>query len=273
MGAGEDGADGVEGGVGHWGPLPWDTAVMGGEMKDGVWGGGGGEGLLADERGGFIQFDGPLEAGGDGVDCFRDFVAVERKSGFEAEGIAGAEADGFEAEGRAALEQRAGEGFGELGADIKFEAILAGIAGAGDEGAVTLDGDIEKVETFEGGEVEVERGFGDLDSGGALEGELRPVGGGVADGAVKGDGVVANPLKILEDIGGIDDEEEVIGVALIDDEVIDDAAILVAHQGVEGFAVVDTADIIGEEDIEEGGGLRAFDSDFAHVADVEKPGV
>src|SRR3546814_19678977 len=60
-----------------------------------------------------------------------DIVTVEAEPGFEAQGVAGAEADGFHFR---LGQQPAGEVFRLISRQRDFTAILAGIARAGDEG-------------------------------------------------------------------------------------------------------------------------------------------
>ncbi len=44
----------------------------------------------------FAVLDGEVQSGGDGIDGFGDFVAVEGHARFEAEGVSGSEAGGFD---------------------------------------------------------------------------------------------------------------------------------------------------------------------------------
>ena len=73
----------------------------------------------------------------DGRDGFVDVLAIKRKPGFEPQRIAGAKADGQHARFR---EEAPGKRFGRDGADGDFEAILAGIAGAGDIDLLAQEG-------------------------------------------------------------------------------------------------------------------------------------
>ncbi len=63
-----------------------------------------------------------------------ELVAVERHAGLEPQRVAGAEADRHEAQRPAGLEQRVPELGGAVVLDEDLEAVLAGVAGPGDEG-------------------------------------------------------------------------------------------------------------------------------------------
>ena len=83
----------------------------------------------------FVELEPAREAGFEDVDLFGDFVAVEAHAGFEAEGVARAQAAGTNAELRAGFEQRIPHlhrrGF--VGGDVDLESIFARVAGARDQ--------------------------------------------------------------------------------------------------------------------------------------------
>src|SRR5439155_13536142 len=61
-------------------------------------------------------------------------------------------------------------------------------------------------------------------------------------------------------------------LAPVDDQVVEDPAPLVAHQGVLGLTGADPGEVVREQALEEGEGALAADPETPHVADVEEPG-
>ena len=106
----------------------------------------------------FVQFEPALEAGFEDVDVFGDFVAVEAHAGFEAEGVARAEAAGADAELGAGVEECVPHLYccGFVGGDVDLEAVFAAVAGARDEDVVDA-GDLSPGEPviFDRGEVDL----------------------------------------------------------------------------------------------------------------------
>ncbi len=97
-----------------------------------------GEGFAAYEVGAFVELGVAAEIGFEDVDGVGDLVAVEGHGGFEAEGVARAEAAGQDAEFRAGCEDFVPDAAagGLVGGDVDLEAVLAGVAGAGDHDVV-----------------------------------------------------------------------------------------------------------------------------------------
>src|SRR5579883_40610 len=225
------------------------------------------EGVAAEEIA-FVELDDPIEAGFERRDGRVDLVAVERHFGFEPEGVARAETARADAELLAGAQNLVPYAFGFGGRDIELEAVLAGIAGAGDAGGDAAGFAIGEPVVFDGGEVDgrqlLQRGAG----AGALDGELRVAIGGELDGCVEAI-VRADVLEVLVLIAGVDAEEEVIAGDLVDEDVVDEAAVLVEEAGVVGLSGFELVDRVGGEEIGEARGFRAADLDFAHVADVE----
>ena len=55
----------------------------------------------------------------------------------------------------------------------------------------------------------------------------------------------------------------------VDEQVVHDASVGIKHHPVEDFAGSESADLIGEDMVDEALGVRAADEDLAHVGDVE----
>ena len=55
----------------------------------------------------------------------------------------------------------------------------------------------------------------------------------------------------------------------IDQKVVDDTAVGVAHHAVEDLAGLEAADVVGKDMVDESLGFRTFHKDLAHVGDIE----
>ncbi|MCY1419758.1 hypothetical protein D9M71_353540 [compost metagenome] len=77
------------------------------------------------------------------------------------------------------------------------------------------------------------------------------------------------PGHVLIAGGGID-HQAIAEVGEVDDEIVDDAALLVEHGAVERLAGrLQAVDIVRQQDLQPVPGLRPADIDYGHVGDVE----
>ncbi len=91
----------------------------------------------------------------------------------------------------------------------------------------------------------------------------------VADLDAVGRGLV-EPADDLGGVGGVGHEQQVLVVAVVDDQVVDDAAgVLVAAQRVLRLARADLGQVVGQRRVDELGGAGPGDHGLAEVADVE----
>ena len=157
--------------------------------------------LPTKSRLGVLEIDRPGEAGVERRDGLVHVVAVEAMPASEAQGVAGTEAAGLDAGG----DEGVPGGGGRFGRQGDFEAVFAGVAGAGDE-MVAEGGGLEDLEVGQGG-----FGTGDgrpgLGAGvRALDGDHRQIAAGVRRAARP---VAArrslHPGHILVGGAGIDD--------------------------------------------------------------------
>jgi len=81
--------------------------------------------------------------------------------------------------------------------------------------------------------------------------------------------MLAHPRHILLAIGGVDNDKEPISGLSIDDKVVDDAAILLAHLGVHRMTRAESRDVVGEKSLQARLGIVTIDVKAAHVRDVE----
>ena len=81
-----------------------------------------------------------------------------------------------------------------------------------------------------------------------------------------------HPPDILVSVGCVDDDEKPILRLAIDDQVVDRAAIFLAHLAVHGMPRFDRRDIVGEQSLQVSLGPGALDPHPPHVRDVEQTG-
>ena len=81
--------------------------------------------------------------------------------------------------------------------------------------------------------------------------------------------MLLHPSYILVDVGCVDDEEEVVLAHLVDEQVVDGAAVLIAHHAIEHLSVGGSLDVIGEDVLNIALGIFTLDGYFAHVRNVE----
>ena len=81
------------------------------------------------------------------------------------------------------------------------------------------------------------------------------------------------PRVVRLAVRGVDDQEVVEPLELVDDQVVDDPAALVRQERVLGAARLDPAEVVREQPLEQFGRPGAVDLELAHVRDVERAGV
>ena len=197
-------------------------------------------------------------------------MAIQRHSGLQAQGVAGAQAAGDEAELLACLAQDLPQLGAVLAGGVDLIAQLAGVAGAGDHAVHAGDLDVGQ-----GGVI----ALGDLVFGqqllhdgrclGALEGQLSH---GVGDvlGLGAGQHVLGHVGKVLFPVGGVHHGQVRLFAELIHHQVVDGAALLVAHGAVahlvDGHAVV----VVGQQVVQGVQGRGAGEQDLTHVGHIEQ---
>ena len=85
--------------------------------------------------------------------------------------------------------------------------------------------------------------------------------------------LLLHPLNVLVDVGGVNDKEEIVVAHLIDEEVINGAAVGIEHHAVEYLAVGGTGHVVGEDVLHVALCVGACDAHLAHVRDVEDSAV
>ena len=82
--------------------------------------------------------------------------------------------------------------------------------------------------------------------------------------------MLLDPGKVLVNIGGVHNQQEMVGQILtVNEKVVHSASVRIAHHAVEDFSGFVSTDIVGENVVDESLGLRAFHKDFSHVGHIE----
>ena len=156
---------------------------------------------------------------------------------------------------------------------IDFEAVLSGVARAGDDDglAFVAIGHIKRLGCIELQFLtgQSQHFFYDSLGLGALYGELTVVVALVLEVDVETGHLLLHPRHVLVDIGGVDDEEEVVVGHLIDEEVIDGAAVGIAHHAIIDLSHGCISHVVGEDVLNVALGIGSCDTHFAHVADIK----
>ena len=75
---------------------------------------------------------------------------------------------------------------------------------------------------------------------------------------------------VLFPTAGVDADKIVVLPEAIDDEVVHDAPILLAHRGVEGTAILQFAQVVGDHILQALKGPRSPHGHFSHVRDIKQ---
>ena len=102
-----------------------------------------------------------------------------------------------------------------------------------------------------------------------MHGELSVLVALMVEVDVEAGGVLFHPGHVLVDVGGVDDEEEVLLAHLIDEEVVHGAAVGIEHHAVVYLSDGCSADVVREDVLDVAFGIGARDAHFAHVTHVE----
>ena len=104
----------------------------------------------------------------------------------------------------------------------------------------------------------------------ALDGDLRVAAAGVFYRGAKL--IVLDDVRVVAVlIAGVDAKEVVSVGKFMDEEVVDESAFGRHQSRIVSLADGEFRSVIATDVLDEGKSLRAFDFDFAHVADVEEP--
>ena len=201
-----------------------------------------------------------------GMLCIK-LMAVEGHAAFHAQGVAGAKSCRTHT---LVFKQGFPQGHGLVDVYIQFVAKLAGIAGAADHQLVAAPGGVAEGKIACAAQILAQELFHDLDGLGALDVNLGSLVGNIGKGeacqAFFQDG------KVLVAAGCVDDDHVGIRSQMVDDAVVQDAALLVQDKAVAATAFCQVCQAVADSLHETVHCIRAADQEFAHVADVKNRG-
>src|SRR5579862_5845186 len=204
----------------------------------------------------------PTEPRRDRVPLRADVVAVEREADLQAQRVARAQPTRRDAAG----EDRVPEPHGVVLHARELDAFLARVTGAVDHHLDAVD--IAHRERERAGRLETEP----RKRAGALHGEQRIVVGDVADvGAAEL--VLFQPAERGVAVRRVDDEDVPVAVDAVDDQIVDDSAVVGREQRVLRVSALEVVDVVRKcrlEQVARGGSLHF---ELPHVRDVEDTGV
>ena len=117
--------------------------------------------------------------------------------------------------------------------------------------------------------VDVQYGGHGLLGLGTLNGQLRVVVALVVDLDVKVGGLLVDPSHVLVDVGGVDDQEQVVLAHFVHQQVIHGSSVGIEHHAIEHLAHLGTGDVVGEDIVDKFLGLGTSDAHLTHVRHVE----
>ena len=215
------------------------------------------------------EFGNPTQAGFQGRRSIIYIVAIQAVAHFEAQGIAGTQADGLDAVGLAGEHDFIPDHRGAFVGNVQLEAARAGVASS-------RNNDIGR--TGESALHErVVRNGAQIHVGKRLQGglRLRALHGQQA-GAVRDvlhlhalRVVLLNPVPVFLDVRRIDYQQVVLIGQLVYQQVVHDAAVVVGQAGILGFAVGELAGVVAGHALDEVERLGAAQAKLAHVRYVE----
>ena len=156
-----------------------------------------------------------------------------------------------------------------LGPEVQLEAARARVSGVGDDDVrLPRQRAVGEVVVGDAGEVHGGQFLQRRQRAGALHGQLRhAVGGILQPGAL---GVVGGaPRPVLVDVGGVHHQQVLLGLILVDQQVVHNAPLLVGQAGVLHAAGGEGGHVVRGDFLQEGQRLRPFDPELAHVRHVE----
>ncbi len=252
--------------------VPGDRAVVHLESDEPARDPGGllrGQGLAADEVA-FGPGHDPLEIGLEHAGGVVDVVAVQPHRRLEAQRVARAQACRAQVDRPAGVDQRVPHARGVLRRHEHLVAVFTGVAGARD--GRPHSGDLA------GGEpvvlhpqIGARQGLQHLARGRPLHGNQGIPRAGVDRDGISRDGhALRDPGKVLLDVRGVDDEQEVVAGETVDEQVVDEGAALGRQGGVLGLADRQPGRVVARDALDPGQRVASGHLNLAHVADVEQ---
>src|SRR5438477_6985890 len=240
------------------------------------------DGVAADEV--LVEAEGPVEARLERIRAGVDVVAMKAHPCFEAQGVPCPKARRSDAVGLARIEQSAPEPHGILVAAKQFKAIFARVAGARDHARDIRDLALDKGVVLHGTDLRAAQPLHEGNRAWSLHADQRPIPPDVEDAPTlpspKGGGdselpssrggwfMAADPVEVAVLVAGIHDHQVAAVGNRIDQDIIDDAAGLVAKHGVLNAVRPQPREVTRDHAL---GETLVFDTQLTHVRKVEEP--
>ncbi len=222
-----------------------------------------GDRLGADEPG--LLLAAPAEARFDRVALRTQLVAVQRITDLQPQRVAGAEPAGDDA----GVQQLCPDRRRDLGVDQQLDPVLAGVAGAADQGRATADLGVRDVEAIR--QRDPQRRSENRPSVRPLNGKHRVAIGNVTNDHVKSPALPSKPSQIALVIGRVGDDQVAVATEPVSEEVVEDTTALPAKARVLGTADRDLGDVIREHPLKERQGSRSLNLNLPHMRHIEHP--
>ena len=218
----------------------------------------------------FAELDDPPQAGFVGRDVGIDLVTVQRHRRFQSQGVPRSEAARLDSFVNAGVQDAAPDPFGFRRRDVCLESILARVACAGDRRLAASERALAEPVVSHRRQIEFGEPARHRESPRTLDGKL-----GVAvanEGQLGVEPIpVLHPCEVRILVCGVDAKEIVILSDAVNQQVIDEPAIVVEQPRVLRLTITQTGGSVRAKRVNQVHGLRAADFNFAHVAHVEEP--
>lgn len=219
-----------------------------------------------------LELHHPAQTGVERRQRGRQLVAVQRHARLQAERVPAGQTARDQPRGLARPGQCLPQPDGVLRLHEQLEAVLAGVAGARDQRRDAGDRSGQTGVVLQAVQIGVGERREDARGLGALHGEQRvgvPV---VAHLGVEPGRPLGQRVQDDLGVGGVGDDHVLGLFEPIDDQVVQDAAVLAADHGVARPARLHGADVADQREVQQLGRLRAGDGDLTHVRQVEETG-
>src|ERR1700674_131081 len=221
-----------------------------------------------------VEVEGPIQPCFERIGIGIHVVAVEAHARLQSQRVASAQARRSDAIGLALLEQRAPEPLGIGIAAKQLEAILAGIAGPRNHARYIRDGPLDEGIVLDTAQVGFRQPLDEANCSGALHADERPFPPDIDDTAPtlpspRGRGcrwLRPDPLEVAILVAGIDHQQIATVSHRVDQDIVDDAALLVAKKGVLDSSVLESGQVATNDML---GQACIGDAQLSHVRKIE----
>src|ERR1700694_2328676 len=220
------------------------------------------DGITADEV--LVEVEGPIQPCLERIGIGIHVVAVEAHSRFQSARVSSAQARWPYAIGLALVEQRTPEPHGIGIPAEQLEAILAGIAGPRNHARHFRDVPLDEGIVLDTSQVGFRQPLDEADGSWTLHADQRPFPADIEDRAPT---LRPDPLEVAILVGGLEHQQIAAVGHRVDEDIIDDAALLVTKQGVLDPPVLEPGHVTSHDAL---GQARIGDAQLTHVREIEE---